>query len=237
MDTQKIPKRRLTRRQVAEGLKSVSMQSVLMGAMGGKEKTLTTKQMRFAEALALGDTKAGAYRKAYNTKAKPHIQSLEGQRLAASPAVSLQVDAFKVAIEAQRYATPAALRALVIERLTAHAIDDSNAPAQRLRALELLGKVTEVAAFTERRETILVDSPATARDKLIVSLRAAIQAPGSEAGASLLAELRRGRAAEVIDVLPNPPEPPPEALRIDEGAPPPAPDPPLAAADHGQALA
>jgi len=237
MDTQKIPKRRLTRRQVAEGLKSVPMQSVLMGAMGGKERTLTTKQLRFAQALAMGDTKAGAYRKAYNTQGKPATQSHTGSKLSFAPHIAAQVDAFRLALEAQRYATPAALRALVIERLTAHAIDDSNAPAQRLRALELLGKVTEVSAFTERRETIVTDSTATARDKLIGSLRAAIQAPGSEAGAALLAELRRGRAAEVIDVLPNPADAREEALHIVEGAPLPAPVPPIAAAGPGLALA
>ena len=228
MNTGNIPKRRLTRRQVAEGLKSVPMQSVLMGASTSKERTLTSKQLRFAEALALGDTKAGAYRKAYDSNGTGKTESGEGQRLANHPAVSHQVAAFQVAIEAARYATPAALRALVIERLTAHALDDANAPAQRLRALELLGKVTEVAAFTERRETVIIDSPAAARDKLIVSLRAAIQAPGSEAGTALLAELRRSRASEVIDVLPNPPEPATEPSRIDDGAPPPAPAPPLA---------
>jgi len=160
-----------------------------MGAQGGKDKTLTSKQIKFAEALALGDTKAGAYRQAYNTQAKPQVQSLEGQRLAASPAVSLQVEAFKLAIEAQRYATPAALRALVIERLTAAAINPEHKPAQQLRALELLGKVTEVAAFTERREIIKSDSPADAREKLLASLRAAISKSGG--GASLLSELSR----------------------------------------------
>jgi hypothetical protein len=65
---------------------------------------------------------------------------------------------------------------LVIERLTAHAIDDGIPPAQRLRALELLGKVTEIAAFTERRELVKITDSATARDKLLLSLREVLKA-------------------------------------------------------------
>jgi hypothetical protein len=106
-----------------------------------------------------------------------------------------------VAIEAQRYATPQALRALVIERLTNAALDPEVKPAQKLRALELLGKVTEVAAFTERREIIRTDNPTEARDKLVQSLRLALSSGGDGAD-SLLAELSRrkaGQDAETID--------------------------------------
>jgi hypothetical protein len=201
MDSQKIPTKRLTRRQVSEAMQSVSMQSILVGASSTKERRLTTKQIRFAEALAMGETKAGAYRKAYNTKGKPITQSHEGSRLAASPAISAQVEAFKVAIEAQRYATPQALRALVIERLTAAALNPEVKPAQQLQALALLGKVTEVACFTERREIIRTDNAREARDKLVQSLRLALSAGGDGAD-SLLAELSRRKAsqdAETID--------------------------------------
>ena len=202
MNTQKIPTRRLSRKQVAEGLKAQPMEAILLGAGNSKDKRLTGKQIKFAEALAMGDTKAGAYRAAYNTKAKPQVQSLEGQRLAASPAISLQIDAFKLALEAQRYATPAALRALVIERLTQSAINPDVPPAQQLRALELLGKVTEVAAFTERRELIKTDSSSNAKERLINSLRAAITTSSGDGGRSLLAELSRRHPDNIADVEP-----------------------------------
>ena len=202
MNTHKIPTRRLSRKQVAEGLKAQPMEHILLGVNTGKDKRLTGKQIRFAEALAMGDTKAGAYRKAYNTQAKPHVQSLEGQRLAASPAISLQIDAFRLALEAQRYATPAALRALVIERLTTTAINPEIAPAQQLRALELLGKVTEIAAFTERRELIKTDSAVNAKERLINSLRAAITTSSGDGGRSLLAELSRRHPDNIVDAEP-----------------------------------
>lgn len=181
-------------------MQTVSMQSILVGASNTKERRLTTKQIRFAEALAMGETKAASYRKAYNTKGKPVTQSHEGSRLAASPAISAQVEAFRVAIEAQRYATPLALRALVIERLTNTALDPEVKPAQKLRALELLGKVTEVACFTERREIIRTDNPTEARDKLVQSLRLALSSGGDGAD-SLLAELSRRKSAQDAETI------------------------------------
>ena len=185
METQKIPKRvpkpKLTREQIREGLKSQPIEALLLGAGNARKTTLTAKQQRFAQALAMGETKAGAYRSAYDTNSKPAIQSLEGQRLAAHPSIALQVDALRLAAEARAYATPPALRALVLERLTAHAIDPDVKPAQRLRALELLGKVTEVAAFTERRELINVTDSGQARTKLIQTLRDAMRAGAVDA--------------------------------------------------------
>jgi hypothetical protein len=90
-------------------------------------------------------------------------------------AVAAQIEAFRAAIEAQKYATPTHLRALVIEQLTRHALDEGFPPAQRVKALELLGRITEVAAFTERREVVHVHDAETARERLMQSLRLAVQ--------------------------------------------------------------
>jgi hypothetical protein len=166
--------KKLTRKQVAEGLQSVPIETVLLGAAGAKETKLTPKQRAFAEGIALGKSKAQAYRDAYNTQAKPIHQSHEGAKLVANPIVARQIDALRLAAEARKYATPAALRTLVIERLTAHAIDEDVKPAQRLRALELLGKVTEIAAFTERREIVRTDDSSNSRSALLDILRSAI---------------------------------------------------------------
>jgi hypothetical protein len=175
------PRPKLTREQIREGLKAQPMEALLLGAGNAKKTTLTAKQQKFAQALAMGETKAGAYRAAYDTHTNPHAQSIEGQRLAAHPSISLQVNALRLAAEAREYATPPALRALVLERLTAHAIDPDVKPAQRLRALELLGKVTEVAAFTERRELIKVTDSGQARTRLIQTLRDAMRAGAIDA--------------------------------------------------------
>jgi len=209
MSTAKIPSpklpKRLTRQQIAQGLESVPIDSLILGSQSPTSR-LTHKQRTFARAIALGETKAGAYRSAYNTHAAPHKQSLEGQRLVANPIVARQIAAFQVAAAAAAYATPALLRQLVIERLTAAAIDPAVKPAQQLRALELLGKVTEVAAFTERREIIKVDTSGTAKSRLLASLRLAIEGSVSDAtikpATELLEELAQAHAEKAGDATP-----------------------------------
>ena len=177
----KIPGKKLTRQQIKEGLAAVPVEVVLLGAAGARSTKLTAKQKAFAEGLAMGKTKAAAYRDAYNSKGKPATQSRKGQDLAKSDAIRAQVDALTLAAEAQKYATPAALRALVIQQLTAHALAEDVKPAQRIKALELLGKVTEVAAFTERREIIKTTDAGAARAALIENLRQALRANAIDA--------------------------------------------------------
>lgn len=188
-----MPRKRLTRKEINEGLEQVPVEEILLGRSRSHGVALTPKQLKFAEELAKGETKAGAYRKAYNTQASPAHQSLEGQRLAKHPIIAQQVEAIKLALEAEKYATPLHLRALVIQRLTEKALDPDVNHAQQLRALELLGKVTEVAAFTERRETVHVHDAQAMREKLLHSLRLAVQADAQDVAYddadSLLAEL------------------------------------------------
>jgi hypothetical protein len=110
-------RKRMTRQQIKEGLEQVPIEQVLLGHNRAAHKVaLTAKQLKFADALARGDSKAGAYRKAYDTKAKPQVQSIEGQKLSRHPAVSMQVEAIRLALEAEKYATPLHLRALIIQK-------------------------------------------------------------------------------------------------------------------------
>jgi hypothetical protein len=165
---------KLTRAQIKESLKSVPMEQILLGVHSAKQTNLTAKQIRFAESVARGESKAGAYRKAYNTKASPGHQSRKGQELAKREAIGRQVEAFQAAFEAQRYATPVHLRAMTIHQLTKNALNEDFPPAQRVKCLELLGKITEVALFTERREVVTVSNPAEIKERLIASLRLAM---------------------------------------------------------------
>jgi hypothetical protein len=185
---------KLTRKQIREGLDQVPMEAVLLGAANRGEISLSPKDVEFARQLALGEKKAAAYRKSRpGSRAKPHSASRTGQRLAASVAVQSQVEAFKAAIEAQKYATPLHLRALVITELTKAAINEDFPPATRVNALKLLGTITEVAAFTERREVRQVSDSAAIKEKLLASLRLAVHSSAIDVSAndaaSLLAEL------------------------------------------------
>ena len=194
---------KLSRKEVKAGLQAQPIESILLGATSATTR-LTHKQKQFAEQIAMGETKAGAYRKAYQSKGNHRTQSRRGQEVAKLGAVQAQVEAFKAALEARKHATPEALRALVIEQLTAHAINEGNPPAQRLRALELLGKVTEVAAFTERRETRQVVDASVLRAKLLDTLQAALGKGVSvhdQAGRSLLQELGRVSKGEQCETI------------------------------------
>ena len=192
-DSEDIPVKKLTRKQVKEGLEAYPLDVVLLGAVGGKESTLSVKDREFARHLALGESKAEAYRKSRKTTAKPATASRRGQDLAKQSAIQAQAEAFRLAIEAQKLASPAHLRALVIHKLTEHALDDDNKPSERLRALQLLGTVTEVAAFTERREVVQVKDSAQIKERLMQTIRMLTQAGASDVdyteGDALLAEL------------------------------------------------
>lgn len=87
----------------------------------------------------------------------------------------MQVEAIKLSLEAQKYLLPAHLRALTIQKLTEKALDPDVNHAQQIKALELLGKITEVSLFSERKEIITTDTSAKAKDRLIETLAKAIR--------------------------------------------------------------
>jgi hypothetical protein len=186
--------KRLTRKEIEAGLEAMPIDAILLGAVTAKTTKLTSKQRAFAKEVAMGNTKTGAYRKTYNSKGKPSTQSAEAQKLAKNPAVSTQIEAFRLAMEANQHITPAALRALAIHKITEKALDPDVPPAQQLKALELLGKITEVALFTERREIVQVTNSQEMKDKLLNSIRLAISSQGAtdvemDDADSLLAEI------------------------------------------------
>lgn len=204
------------------------IESVLLGVEGAKHSRLTAKQKAFALEVAKGETKAGAYRKAYKSKGKPATCARQGHDIAKLPHVSAIIEAERLALEAERYATPAALRALTIHQLKLHALNEDFPPAQRIKALELLGKVTEVALFTERREIIKSEDSSQARDKLMSMLRHAITANATDADIidadSLLAELSPATSPGDYQSIQEPNEA--QAIDADAAPSPPATDPP-----------
>lgn len=171
-------KPKLTRKQIAEGLEQMPIETILLGATRTNEKRLTASQIKFAEEIAKGKTKAEAYRQSRpngrQSKAKPKTASQRGQELSKDGAIQAQIEAFKVALEAQKYQTPLHLRALTIHKLTEKVLDPNCPPAQQIKAMELLGKITEVALFTERREVIQHNTSDQMKEKLLSSLRLAI---------------------------------------------------------------
>jgi phage terminase small subunit len=171
--------KKLTRKQIAEGLDAVPMTQILLGS-NQAGIALTQKQKAFAAEVVKTGNKSAAYRKAYNHKGKPETAARDAQKVANNPKVATYIQALEAAKEAETYLLPARLRSIAIHRLTGLALNEEIAPAQQLKALELIGKMTEVALFTERRELIQTTSSQTMREQLLNSIRLAISTDGAE---------------------------------------------------------
>ena len=186
----------INRKQIAEALDQIPVENLLAGSAG---RELTAKQKRFARLIAEGNTGADAYRKAYNAKGTPKSVGSNASRLKADERMQLELTRLNRLNEIRELHSPAQIRATVIERLQLEATDENNPPAARIRALELLGKVTEVAAFTERREQTVIHSSEAIKQQLIERLRSltAIDiTPEPDNGAlTLAAELNAAESA------------------------------------------
>jgi hypothetical protein len=166
---------RLSRERLAEAVETMPLDSILGQ---GASKGLTGKQRRFAREVAQGATKADAYRKAYKPTATRATLEGEPYRVASNPRVAAEIQALMLAEQAQALQTPAQLRALVIQTLVQTAIDPETKPAVRVQAAKVLGTVTEVAAFTERKEVRTISSSEDARARVMAEIRALMLGTG-----------------------------------------------------------
>lgn len=193
---------KLTRAQIQAGIEQIPMHTIL----GVSDKALTHKQKTFCKEVAMGQTGAEAYRRAYKSKAKPKSVAVEASKLRAKPSISQTIEAMEMAIEAQTYQTPVALRALVIQTLVQTMIDPEAKDSVKVAAAKTLGTVTEVAAFTERREIRTIKSSEDTKTQLMARLRDMMRAGATDAVMietdSLMDELS-GKTAE-SDPHPSP---------------------------------
>jgi len=143
----KLPK--LTKAQINEALKNNPMNEIL----NVSKRALTPKQIKYCENVAKGETKAGSYRRAYNTKANPRVQANKGYELSKRDDIQVMTEAIRKGIEWEKSHTLSQTRALVVERLTKEALDDDSSPSARINALKALGTVSGVDAFVHRTET------------------------------------------------------------------------------------
>jgi hypothetical protein len=178
----------MRRSEIKQALEQIPDKALFGQAAEG----LTPKMRKFAREVAKGSSKAQAYRTAYNPNPAPSTIACAPYKLASDARVQKEIEAYRVALEAQEYRTPAALRSLVIQSLTETLLSEDTPPAVRVQAARVLGTVTEVAAFTERREVTRIDNSQAARDKLLNEIKDMMRTVEMPAGAdadSLLAEL------------------------------------------------
>ena len=206
MNTSKTPSK-LTRAQLTQALDSVPLSHVLGKSVS---RELTPKQRTFALEVAKGSSGAAAYRKAYNTKSSPKMQGSEASKLKARPSIAQEIEAYKAAIDAETYRTPAGLRSLIIQSLVQTIIDPDTPPAVRVQAAKVAGQITEVSLYTERKEVRTITSSEDARAKIMQELKQLANAEAVDVTAidadadSLLAELSAD-AGNSVDAETHPP--------------------------------
>jgi len=188
-----VNKIRLTKAQISEGLKNIPIEQILGATKTGS--TLTHKQKTFARKVAEGSTQAQAYRETYNSKASKKIQGDTASKLANTPRVSQEIEAYRLAQEAREYLTGDRLASLVLHQLTIHALNEDIPPATRVRALELLGKSNGANLFIDRKEVTTISASKDAKASLMDKIREAmsrnsIDVEYKDSGESLLDELK-----------------------------------------------
>jgi hypothetical protein len=184
---------KITRKAIKEGLNQIPMETILLGV--GKESKLTHKQKQFARNIALGSTKTKAYRDAYKREGKAKTVGNDAYKLSKRPEIVTEIEAYKVALEAEKHRTPAQLKSLLIQQLVKHSLDEDFPPAQRVKCLELMGKLYEVGAFEERKTTTIVHESAKVKERLLSQLKSVmngnyINEIQIDEGDELLSELR-----------------------------------------------
>jgi hypothetical protein len=199
----------LNRKQIKEALEQTPIDQLLLGG-NAKEISLTHKQKAFAEEIAKGASKAKAYRTAYNSKGSSHTQSKEGTKLMTNPTITHHVESIRLAIEAQKYLYPTHLRALVIQQLTEKALDPDVNHAQQIKALELIGKFSDVNLFQERKEVKTDTNTLDAKTKLLETLTNAISTSKN------IDDDKRQRASELLQEIANTMTNRPNTITIDQ---------------------
>ena len=157
-----------SRKALHAAAKSTPLEAILGAQV---TKALTPRQRKFAKGVAEGKTKVDAYREAYPGATSPNTLSREPYIAARDPRILKEVEAYTLAIESAKQRTPAALRELVIHGLVQVALNPDTKDAVKVQALKTLGTVTEVAAFTERKEVRTISSSEDARRQVMQEIQ------------------------------------------------------------------
>ncbi|CAB5224209.1 hypothetical protein UFOVP393_41 [uncultured Caudovirales phage] len=192
---------KLSRQQIKEGLNQFPVE-VLLSAGPNKKAQLTHKQREFARQLALGKTKVQAYRDSRDTQGSPTTQGNHASQLAKDARIQNEVEAYKLAIEAEKHRTPAQLKSLLVQQLVQHSLDSDFPPAQRVQCLKLLGSLFEVGAFVERKEVTTVSKSGDIRARVLDALKDVTDITTIDDGLSLLDEIKHSQAGGDAHISP-----------------------------------
>jgi hypothetical protein len=193
---------KLTRAQIKAGLEQVPIESLLSSGEG-KTPKISSKAKAFAHAVALGNSKASAYRQSYNPKPAKSTIVTAPYKLAADARIQREIEAYKLALEAEKHRTPAQLKALLVQQLVEHSLNEDFPPAQRMKALALIGQLYEVGAFLEQRQTTVIHKSSDIRARLLDRLQTRSHIEPASDALELLEEIRGTGTSEAAGAAPT----------------------------------
>jgi len=202
---------KLTRAQIKAGFDTIPVETLLSSGEG-KTPKISSKAKAFAHAVALGNSKASAYRQSYNPKPAKSTIVTAPYKLAADARIQREIEAYKLAIEAEKHRTPAQLKALLVQQLVQHSLDEEFPPAQRMKALNLIGQLFEVGAFLERKESVVIHKSSDIRARLLDRLQSRTHTEPASDALELLEEIRGSGTSEAAGGTPTGGAPPREAV-------------------------
>jgi hypothetical protein len=135
--------------------------------------------MEFAKQVALGNTGAESYRKAYSDKGKKKTQGDNASRLKADSRVQAAITAFERANLAATYRSASGLRELVIDSLVQVLIDPETKPAQKIQAAKTIGTINEVSLFTEHKTITHIQDSADIKEKILAQIKTLMLGTGA----------------------------------------------------------
>jgi hypothetical protein len=205
--------KRMTRAQIKETLDKTPIEHIL-----GTKQPLTNKQREFARKVALGTmSKRQSYKETYNTTSEHSLNS-NPYVMMRDTRIQREIEAYRLAIEAEKQRNPAQLKALLVQQLVQHSLDSEFPPAQRMKALELIGKLYEVGAFVELKETTVINKKAVdIKAQLIERIKEVIDVdakPDRSGAKSLQEEIDSGESEHA-----DPTAGPPPVEQADAGSP------------------
>lgn len=156
-----------TRKQVKEQIKSKGIEQAMRVPKG----TLTHKMRKFAEAVALGNTGADAYRIAYNTRGKPTTVGNHASALKADDRIKSEIERIERANQLAALHSAEGLRSIVISTLAEIATNPDSKDATRVQAVKAIGSLVGVDAFRETKRIEHVKDSGQIRAQILDQLK------------------------------------------------------------------
>ena len=137
----------MNRKAIKEQVKAKGIESVMRVPKGA----LTPKMKRFAEAVAMGNSGADAYRLAYNTKGKPTTVGNHASQLKADDRIKNEIKRIERANQLAALHSAQGLHSIVISTLAEIATNPDEKGAVRVQAVRSIGQLVGVDAFRETK--------------------------------------------------------------------------------------